>query len=119
MSKYQFVISAGPENPNRATRAVMFASKAVEEGHEVSIFLIDDAVYLANLNLAGNVKASTGDELMAYLNIILDKEVQVRLCLPCVRSRKVDESNLPKGWVIERGIEAIRTDDQGFKTWVF
>jgi predicted peroxiredoxin len=119
MSKFQFVISAGPENPNRATRAVMFASRAADEGHDVTVFLVDDAVYLANLALAHNVKASTGDDLMTYLNVLLDNRVPVRLCLPCVKARKVDETNLPEGWTIEKGVEAIRADDAGYKTWVF
>ncbi|MFW5735230.1 MAG: DsrE family protein [Oceanidesulfovibrio sp.] len=119
MGKYQFVITSGPENPVRATRAVMFASKAVDEGHDVVLFLVDDAVYLANLELAGNVAAPTGDDLMRYMRVILDNDVPVNVCLPCAKARRIQADSLPAGWRIEKGVEAIRSQEQGYATWVF
>lgn len=118
MSAYQFILTAGPENPVRATRGMMFASKALEEGHEVSLFLTDDAVYLTNLKLAANVKTPTGDDLMTYLKVVLDSKAPVLVCLPCARTRGIDEAGLPEGWRIEKGVEAIRLSERDFRTWV-
>lgn len=119
MKKFQFIINSGPENPARATRAMMFASRAVEEGHEVSIFLVDEAVYLANVDLAFNVKTATGDELMTYMRVILDKNVPVMVCLPCAKARGIEAVSLPDGWRIEKGVEAIRLADKDYQTWVY
>lgn len=119
MSKYQFIITAGPENPVRATRAMMFASRAVEEGHEVSIFLVDDAVYLSNTAMAEKVQAPTGDAFKTYLDVILKNKTRVMVCLPCAQIRSVQAGKLPENWRIEKGVEAIRMDEAGYKTWVF
>ncbi|MGE4505653.1 MAG: DsrE family protein [Desulfovibrionaceae bacterium] len=119
MSKYQFVISAGPENPVKATRSVMFATRAVEEGHQVALFLVDDAVYLTNPFLTEHVRAATGDSLMQYLQVILDREIEVMVCLPCAKARAIDETSLPKGWRLAKGIEAIRRNEDGWNTWTF
>ena len=119
MGKYQFVITSGPENPVRATRAMMFASRAVEEGHEVSIFLVDDAVYLANMTLAENIRAATGDTLMQYLGVIMAAKVPVNVCLPCVKARNLDHETFPDSWKLEKGVEAIRMSEMGFSTWTF
>jgi sulfur relay (sulfurtransferase) complex TusBCD TusD component (DsrE family) len=119
MSKYQFILSSGPEHPVKATRSMMFACRAVEEGHQVSIFLVDDAVYLSNLALSANIRASTGDDLMTYLKVILDAKIPVMVCLPCVKARNISEKDIPQGWTIEKGVEAIRLSEQGYITWTF
>jgi predicted peroxiredoxin len=40
--------ATGPENATRAALALLVARTAVEEGHEVQVFLAGDAVHLAN-----------------------------------------------------------------------
>jgi predicted peroxiredoxin len=40
--------ATGPENPTRAALALLVARTAVEEGHEVQVFLAGDSVHLAN-----------------------------------------------------------------------
>ena len=40
------VLSCGTNNPNRATRALFFAMVAKKKGKDVSVFLLDEAVYL-------------------------------------------------------------------------
>jgi uncharacterized protein len=40
--------ATGPENPTRAALALLIAKTALEEGHEVQVFLAGDAVYLAD-----------------------------------------------------------------------
>lgn len=39
-------VTQGPENPTRAALAFLVARTAIEEGHEVSMFLAGDAVQL-------------------------------------------------------------------------
>ena len=40
-------VATGPENPTRAALGLLVARTAVEEGHEVRVFLAGDAVHLA------------------------------------------------------------------------
>jgi predicted peroxiredoxin len=39
--------ATGPENPTRAALALLVARSAVDEGHDVRVFLAGDAVHLA------------------------------------------------------------------------
>jgi predicted peroxiredoxin len=46
MAKLLIQITRGPEDPTRAALGFLVARAAVEEGHEVSLFLAGDAVQL-------------------------------------------------------------------------
>jgi predicted peroxiredoxin len=46
MAKILVHVTSGPENPTRAALAFLVARAAIEEGHEVSMFLAGDAVQL-------------------------------------------------------------------------
>ena len=46
MAKLLVHITCGPENPTRAALAFLVAKTALEEGHEVSLFLAADGVQL-------------------------------------------------------------------------
>jgi len=46
MSKILVHVTCGPENPTRAALGFLVAKAAVEEGHEVSMFLAGDGVQL-------------------------------------------------------------------------
>jgi predicted peroxiredoxin len=47
MAKLLVHLATGPENPTRAALALLVARTAVEEGHDVQLFLAGDAVQLA------------------------------------------------------------------------
>ena len=47
MAKLLVHLATGPENPTRVALALLVARTAVDEGHEVRIFLAGDAVHLA------------------------------------------------------------------------
>jgi len=64
LKKLLFVISNGFEKAGRATRAFQFAQVACEKGHDVKVFLVDDAIHWAQFGMAEGVKASTGDEMI-------------------------------------------------------
>ena len=54
-------ISCGTDNPNRATRGLFLAAVAQKKGKNVTVFLLDDGVYLAREGAAAHLKAATGD----------------------------------------------------------
>jgi len=77
MARFLFVLTRGMEDPTRATRCFQFAKVAKEEGHEVEIFLTDDAVVLGKVGIAETVKSPTGDELKSYLDYIVKEKVPI------------------------------------------
>jgi predicted peroxiredoxin len=107
MSKFFFVLSRGPEDPTRVVRCFQFAKIAAEKGHEVKLFLIDDAVYLSNLGLAERIKAPTGDELATYWKFLQEKKVPILVCKPCAATREIGEDDLPPNFQIATGYELI------------
>lgn len=103
MSKFLFLLTRGPEDPTRAVRTLMFAKVAAEKGHEVTVFLSDDAVYFCSLYLAERVKAPTGDELMTHLKVLQEKKVPIYVCKPCADVRMIGEEDLPRGFQMGTG----------------
>lgn len=89
--------SCGTDNPNRSTRAFHLATIAHKEGKNVTLFLLDEAVYLAKEGLADHLRAATGDiadDLIAYLQA---HEVPILACTPCAKARRITEDELIEG----------------------
>ena len=77
MSKFVFVLTRGLEDPTRVTRTFQLAKVAHETGHEVSLFLTDDAVVLAKEGMVDNIAAPTGDEAGPFLMYLVKNEVPI------------------------------------------
>jgi len=77
MGKLLFVMTRGIGDPTRVTRALQLAKVAKEQGHDVNIFLTDDAVVIAKPGMVDQVKAPTGDEAKPYLVFLIEKEVPI------------------------------------------
>jgi predicted peroxiredoxin len=91
------IISCGTNNPNRATRAIHLATVAQQEGKNVSMFFLDEAVYLVREGMIANLRAATGDiadDLMAHLQAF---EVPLLACTPCAKARMIAEDDLIEG----------------------
>jgi predicted peroxiredoxin len=80
MSKMLFIISNGFEKAGRATRAFQFAKVAKEKGHEVKVFLIDDAVHWAQLGMAEGARAVTGEEMKPLMDFLVEKGASIYAC---------------------------------------
>lgn len=90
-------VSCGTNNPNRSVRAFHLATVAHKMGKNVSIFLLDEAVYLARKGILDNLRAPTGDvadDLLAYLQ---DFEVPIYACGPCANARQITKDDLVEG----------------------
>lgn len=103
MAKFLFTLSRGLEDPTRATRTFMFAKFAKDAGHEVNIFLLDDAVVYARLGMAENIKAPTGDELKPYMDDLVEAGVPIHVCTPCANARVLDANDFVKTATLSTG----------------
>lgn len=90
-------LSCGTDNPNRSTRALFMAMVAHKEGKNVTVFLLDEAVYLAKEGLITNVKAATGDSADDHMTYLQAHGVPVLVCRPCADSRGIAEGDLVDG----------------------
>ena len=100
-------LACGTDNPNRAARAIHLATVAHKEGKKVTLFLLDDAVFLVKEGLLEHVKAATGDsadDLMTYLQA---HEVPVLACTPCAKARQISEADLIEGARMGTAVELI------------
>lgn len=106
-------ISCGTDNPNRATRGLHLATVAKSEGQNVSIFLLDEGVYLAKKGLIEHLRAATGDvadDLMAELEA---KDVPILVCTPCAKTRQIAEGDLVPNARYAKATELIKLAAEG------
>ncbi|MEW6386016.1 MAG: DsrE family protein [Thermodesulfobacteriota bacterium] len=75
-----FIISNGFEKAGRATRAFQFAKVAREKGHDVKVFLVDDAIHWAQLGMAEGVRAATGEEMKPFIDYLLANGTEIVAC---------------------------------------
>ena len=80
MEKMLFIISKGFEKAGAATRAFQFAKIAREKGHQVKVFLIDDAVSWAQFGMAETAKALTGEEMKPLIDYLLGNDAELYAC---------------------------------------
>lgn len=100
-------IACGTDNPNRSTRAIHLATVAHRQGKNATLFLLDEAVYLAKKGLLDNLRAATGDvadDLMTYLQA---NSVPVLVCTPCAKARGISEQDLIEGARMGTAVELI------------
>ncbi|MBI9073836.1 MAG: DsrE family protein [Desulfatibacillum sp.] len=107
-NKVLIALSCGTNNTNRSTRAFHLATVAHKEGKEVTLFLLDEAVYLAKEGLIEHVRAATGDVADDLLTYLQAHEVPILVCTPCAKARRVEEADLIEGSRMATAAELIR-----------
>ena len=107
----QFIISGshGTDNPTMATLPFIAAKVAHEEGHEVVLWLWNEAVILGRTGVAQHV---TGVNLTPLGDLILAIEalkIPVWVCGACAVARGITEKDLITGSMIKGMPDYIRT----------
>jgi sulfur relay (sulfurtransferase) complex TusBCD TusD component (DsrE family) len=97
MAKFLFILGSGLGNSNSPTRCVQFAQVAHQEGHDVSIFLIDEGVIFARKGITENVVAPTGEEMNIAMEYLLREKIPIYVCTPCAKARGITEDVLLEG----------------------
>jgi sulfur relay (sulfurtransferase) complex TusBCD TusD component (DsrE family) len=97
MARFLFILGSGLGNSNSPTRCVQFAQVAHQEGHDVSIFLIDEGVIFARKGITENVVAPTGEEMNIAMEYLLREKIPIYVCTPCAKARGITEDVLLDG----------------------
>lgn len=88
MGKYLIIANNGPEDANRATVPFLTAKALVEKGHQVSIWLYNNAVYLMPEGVAENIQAPglpNLEDLMLFLT--MTKKIPIYIGVSCAKGR--------------------------------
>jgi predicted peroxiredoxin len=100
-------LSCGTDNPNRATRGLFLATIAHKQGKKATVFLLDEAVYLARKGAVANIKAVTGDSADDHLAYLQAHEVPILVCTPCATARFIKEEDLEESCRMATAVELI------------
>lgn len=88
----------GPTDPTRATLPFLHARAAREQGDEVTIMLLHDAVLLGVEGVADDIVACGPPALGPIMEELLaDSAVTLLVCKPCVTVRRITEGDLRSG----------------------
>ena len=101
MANYLFVLRSNDNE--KATRCFQFAKIAHSKVNKVNIFLIDGGVDWSVKGRDGSVKTTTGDCVADYLPYLVENEIQVGVCTPCAKNRKLDEAQFHHSMALDGG----------------
>jgi predicted peroxiredoxin len=98
-----FIISGsrGTDDPTMATLPFMVAKVAKEQGHDVVLWLWNEAVVLAKTGVADHVIAINLPPLKDLLAAIQSAGVPIWLCGACVTGRQIGSADLVEGALIK------------------
>jgi uncharacterized protein involved in oxidation of intracellular sulfur len=120
MAKMLFIISKGLEKSGGATRAMQFASLAAQQGHQVEVFLIDEAVHWAQAGMAEGIRAATGESLKDFLDNLATQQHPIHVCKACADKRLISPDDLIAGAVISPAPALVKMmADPEYKVFTF
>lgn len=105
MANFLFVLSK--DDNEAATRCFQFAKVAHSKGHKVNLFFIDGGVMWADSTRDLSIKTTTGDCPNDYLPYLVEKEVEIGVCTPCAKNRKLDEAKFYHNMALDGGPHLI------------
>lgn len=111
MEKILFVL--GRDDSEAATRCFLFAKIAHQSGYDVNVFLIDGGVNWAVKSRDTSGRCETGDCAADHLPYLVENNVPVGVCLPCVKGRGLDENDFHANMRLAKGKEAIEMCARG------
>jgi uncharacterized protein len=83
-------IATGPENPTRAALGLLVARTALDEGHEVDVFLAGDAVQLAREETAAAAQGIGTGSVAEHLAALKEAGITVFLSGMSSKARGVE-----------------------------
>lgn len=87
-------ITHGPEHPTRAALGLLIAKTAVEEGHQVSVFLAGDAVQLVRDQVLDSLQGLGTGSARDHFDGIVSGGARVYLSGMSSKARGVSEADL-------------------------
>lgn len=93
MAKFLIHLTTGPEDPTKASLGFLVAKTAIEEGHQVTLFLAGDAVYLIREAVVDNLTGLGTGKLREHFDIISRSGAKIYLSGMSAKSRGLNETD--------------------------
>ena len=93
--KFTIAVSAGTDDPTRATLGMVAAKAAREQGHEVIVWLQGEATVIANRHVYEKIQGVNIPPMKAVMEALLAARVPLWVCEACAKGRNVG----PDNWV--------------------
>lgn len=95
--KILYIATYAGENPEKASLPFVLANGALAMEVEAVVALQSTGVYLAKKGYLDNVFAAGLPALKDLVQSFLDQGGRLLVCVPCIRERKIQESDLIEG----------------------
>jgi uncharacterized protein involved in oxidation of intracellular sulfur len=95
--KIVYIGTYAGENPEKASLPFVLANAALAMEVEAVVALQGPAVYLAKKGYLEHVFAAGLPPLKELMENFLEQGGKLLVCVPCIRERKIDESELIEG----------------------
>ncbi len=112
MATMTVILGEPPYGKERAYTALRFCLAALHQGHEINMFLFEDAVYLPKKEQRPEDMPGVLDEKMpncqALIQAAMDQGARVKICGVCARERGLSQEELIEGATIGAMQDLIR-----------
>jgi predicted peroxiredoxin len=95
--KIVYIVTHGAEDPERATFPFMLATAAQAMEVEAVVALQGTSVFLAKKGFLEHVSAAGLPPLQDLVTRFVNEGGKLLVCVPCIRDRKIEESDLIEG----------------------
>ena len=96
--KILYVATYAAEDPEKASMPFVLACAALAMDIKVTVALQGNAVYMANRGYVDTMLAGGGfPPMKELLASFLELGGQLKVCVPCIKERNIDESELVEG----------------------
>ena len=95
--KIVYIATCAGENPEKASLPFVLANACLAMEVEAVVALQGTGVYLAKKGYLDNVFAAGLPPLKDLVNSFMEAGGRLLVCVPCIRERKMDESDLIEG----------------------
>jgi predicted peroxiredoxin len=106
-------LTAGTDDPHRASLALTMADAALKEGHKVAVFLNVDGVELAVRDLSEDVQYWEFPPVREMLADVIEGGATVLVCPICVNEAGIPSNQLLDGVVLATPVELFPYFDRG------
>lgn len=91
--KVMVAVSAGTDDPTRATLGMLAAKAVADQGHEVVVWLQGEAATIANRNVYAKIQGVNMPAMKGVVEVLVDAKVPLWVCEACGKGRGVTPEN--------------------------
>ncbi|WP_018146266.1 MULTISPECIES: DsrE family protein [unclassified Thioalkalivibrio] len=113
--RFIVAVTAGTDDPTRATLGMIAANVAKQQGHDVTVWLQGEAVNIANRNVYDKIVGHNMPAMKDIVDSLVSEGVPFWACEACAKGRDVGEHNfLPNAEMAGMGqyVQAVAEFDR-------